>query len=457
MTEQRKFMTARSLSEEMPPGMAGLSRFLTRFRKTMGPSQRHSNFITRAGGWAARFAVVWDRPLYAGVLALLIYALIGLRWNSSWQATPTAYFNYLADAFLHGQLHLRLIPASIHDLVYYGGQYYLYWPPLPAILLMPFVALFGVQVSDVGFTVAIAALNVSLVALTLRHATRRGVIDLTAEQRGWLVVFLALGTVHVTLASFGQVWFTSQIVAFGGVTAAYLAALSLEGRRAFVWTGMALAAALLTRNHLILAGVWPFVYLVMRQRSVGWRRVSRNVLIGGLPIVAAIGLLGLYNWLRFGNPLDNGIAYHQMADLFVADYQQYGYFSWRYIPMNLFYQYLAYPLPYNSSTFMGGGLFWLSPLFVAAGVGLVRGQPRWSIGSLVLTIGLVATPILLLMGTGWAQFGPRYTLDFTFPLLLLTAIGLRRWPLRIVRLLVLISILQYAIGLMYWGSWLMTR
>jgi hypothetical protein len=405
-----------------------------------------------ARSWAARFVLMWADPRCSGLLALLAYGLVALRWNSTWQATPTAYFNYLADALWHGQLHLRLIPPSTHDLVYYGGQYYLYWPPLPAVLLMPFVALFGVQFSDVGFTVAAAALNVSLVALTLRQAARRGVIDLSPEQRGWLVLFFALGTVHVTLAAFGQVWFTSQIIAFGCVTAAYLAAVSLESRRAFVWTGVALAAAMLTRNHLFLAGVWPFMYLVMRQRPAGWRRVVSRALIGLLPLAAAAGLFALYNWLRFGNPLDNGIAYHQMDALFVADYQNYGYFSLHYIPINLFYQYVAYPLPYNSSTFMGGGLFWLSPLFAAAFVGVVRGQPRWSVWALVLTIGLVATPILLLMGTGWAQFGPRYTLDFTFPLLLLTAIGMRRWSLRLVRLLVLLSILQYAIGLIYWGQ-----
>jgi hypothetical protein len=419
-------------------------------------NRQHLTLPADNGTWLERIGQWWESPWRSGLLALIAYGLFALRWNSTWQATPTAYFNYLADALWHGQLHLRLVPPSTHDLVYYGGQYYLYWPPLPAFLLMPFVALFGVQFSDVGLTVAAAALNVSLVALTLRQAARRGVIDLSLEQRGWLVLFFALGTVHVTLASFGQVWFTSQIVAFGCVTAAYLAALSLEDRSAFIWTGVALAAATLTRSHLFLAGIWPFVYLAMRQRSFGWRHVSRRVLIGLLPVAAAVGLLGLYDWLRFGNPLDNGIAYHLMAAMFRTDYQQYGYFSLHYIPINVFYQYVAYPLPYNAQTFMGGGLFWLSPLFIAAFVGVRRGQPRWSIWTLVLTIGLVATPILLLMGTGFEQFGPRYTLDFTFPLLLLTAIGMQHWPLSVVRLLVLLAILQYAIGLMYWGSSQMT-
>jgi hypothetical protein len=55
------------------------------------------------------------------------------------------------------------------------------------------------------------------------------------------------------------------------------------------------------------------------------------------------------------------------------------------------------------------------------------------------------------MGTGWVQFGPRYTLDFTVPLLLLTAIGLRRWPINVIMLLLLISIMHYILGTMHFA------
>jgi hypothetical protein len=118
----------------------------------------------------------------------------------------------------------------------------------------------------------------------------------------------------------------------------------------------------------------------------------------------------------------------------------------------LFYQFVAYPLPYTAQTFMGGGLFWLSPTFAAAIWGITRGRPRWSTWTLAATIGLVATPILLLMGTGWMQFGPRYSLDYMAPLLLLTARGLRHWPSKWVALSIGLSIAQYAIGIYYWGA-----
>jgi hypothetical protein len=53
------------------------------------------------------------------------------------------------------------------------------------------------------------------------------------------------------------------------------------------------------------------------------------------------------------------------------------------------------------------------------------------------------------MGTGWVQFGPRYSLDFTVPLLLLTAAGLRRCPPKLLVLLTIISILPYLLGTYY--------
>ena len=68
---------------------------------------------------------------------------------------------------------------------------------------------------------------------------------------------------------------------------------------------------------------------------------------------------------------------------------------------------------------------------------------------LAASILLTATPILLLMGTGWVQFGPRYTLDFTVPLLMLTALGIKSWPRLIIGLLVLVSIGHYVLGTLF--------
>lgn len=405
--------------------------------------------------WLQRLLLLWERPVWSALLAVIVYALIAADHGSLWLPSKYAYFNYLADALLHGQLGLRITPASAHDLSLFNGRYYLYWPPFPALVLLPFVAIFGVGASDILVTIGMGGLNVALIAILLRRATDAGVIQLSALQRGLLVLCFALGSTHTALAPYGRVWYTGQLVGFACVALAYLAALSLKRAAAFACAGIALGCALLTRNHLVLAGLWPACYLLWRHWQVfnvrGWR-LAGYMLAGIAPIMAAVALLGGYNWLRFGDPLDNGLAYHQMSAFFARDYQRYGAFNLYYLPTNVWYEFIAYPLPWRQGSDLGGSLFLLSPIFFAAGWGLIQGRPRWSAWALLATMLLVAVPILLLMGTGWRQFGPRYTLDFTVPLLLLTAIGMRRWPLWLVGVLVSISVLHYLIGALYLGT-----
>jgi len=406
---------------------------------------------------ASAWARVWAQPQWAGLLALLIYGAVAEIHRPLLVATSAAYYNYLADAFMHGQLWLRQVPPQTLDLVLYHGHYSLYWGPLPSLLLLPLVALFGVGFSDVLTTAVVGALNVALVAAILQAATARRVVRLTRRQRGLLVLFFALGTVQLPLAPQGRVWAIDQLVGFACVALAYLAALRYRGWWAFGLTGVALAGAVLTRDHLVLAGVWPAWYLAREHWGWRWRGLLARLGTAAAPIVGAVGLLGVYDWLRFGNILNNGIPYHQMNVAFRADYARYGFFSLHYVPINLYYQYVFYPLPLRPESTMGGSLLLMSPVFVLAGVGVVRGWRQGSTWALVSSIVLVNLPILLLMGTGWMQYGPRYTLDFTVPLLLLTALGVRRVPHWTLALLTVVSIAQFsgsALPYLHLVSWL---
>ncbi len=396
-----------------------------------------------------RLLLLWEHPAWAALLAMLVYTAFALHRDPLLRSTPYPYFNYLADALLHGQLHLRLLPTVKLDLSLFEGRYYLYWPPLPAILLMPFVALFGVGFSDVRATIALGGLNVAIIALLLRHADRRAVAPVEPVQRAMLVLFFALGTVHTTLAPYGKLWYLGQLVGFACVALTYLAALSLRELPAFVLAGTGIAAALLTRNHLALAGLWPTWYLLREHRALHWKRLVGYGAAGLLPVVAAIGLLAVYNALRFGDVFDNGLAYHQMAPRFAQDYQRYGAFHLHYLPTNLFYQWIAYPFPLRRTSLLGGSLLLLSPVFfgaIGSLIGKRTGVSNWLLAGTVL---LVNIPILLLMGTGWVQWGPRYTLDYTVPLLLLTAVGVRHWPSWVLGLLTVLSIVHYIVGTIY--------
>ena len=395
------------------------------------------------------------------LVATAVYAAVAARHASLFQPSHFAYFNYLACAFLDGHFWLAELPPSTHDLSFFGGNYYLYWPPFPAVVLMPFVRVFGAGFSDVLFTVALGGLNVWLVAALLRSAVTRGVIELSHRQVNLLLLTFALGSVHLPLAAHGRVWYTAQLVGFACVVTAFIAALRLDGSRGFLAVGVAIGCAVMTRNHLIFQCLWPIAAVVDRARLLPIRssfeagsrgRTLACLAAVAIPIVLAVALLAYYNFARFGSPLDLGIAYHRMDPDFRATYDRYGVFSTHYLPANFLHQFLAYPFPLRPASLMGGSLFLLTPVFVAAFWAFPAARPRWSAWLLAASVVLTAVPILLLMGTGWTQFGPRYTLDFTVPLLLLAAMGLRRWPVWLLAIATGVSIVHYVAGALYLGT-----
>ena len=413
-----------------------------------GPARAVGRGAFAAAPW--RLLALADRPLLAAAVALVVYAAFAFWHGDPHGRSPFPYYGYLADAFLHGQTSLRLPPPDTHDLSVFQGKLYLYWFPFPALLFLPFVALFGVGFSDVAFTVVLGAVNVALVAVLLRAAVSARWIRLDRVRRGVLVTCFALGTVHLTLAPFGRVWFTGQLVGFAAVALGYLAALRLQGRLGALATGLAFSAALATRSHLLLAGVWPAWVLLSKERTPA-RRLA--VLASGLtPVVATLALLAVYDQARFGAPLETGIRFHRMGSVFVEAFARHGAFSLHYLPRNFFYEFLTYPLVPGLESLQGGGLFWMTPVFLAA-FWARRGRPG-SRRALVLSCVLTAIPILLVMGTGYVQWGPRYTLDFTVPLLLLTAMGLSRWPPRRIAVSLGLSLAIYLAGAGYLALYL---
>jgi hypothetical protein len=60
--------------------------------------------------------------------------------------------------------------------------------------------MFGVQLNDVVFTAFFVALNVGLIAQLLRSACQAEFLHFHITQHSILVMFFAMGTIHLTLA-----------------------------------------------------------------------------------------------------------------------------------------------------------------------------------------------------------------------------------------------------------------
>lgn len=402
------------------------------------------------GAALRRSMLIWDQPISAAILAGAIYLMFALTVGTPWRISTYPYYNYLADAFLHGQLNLRLIPPLTRDLSFFSGNYYLYWGPLPAILIMPLVALFGVGVSDILQSLIIGAVNAGLFALFLRKACKIRLFDLSRFQRALLVLLFVLGSPHTPLPAVGRVWEISSLLTVTFALLAFLAAFSFDGRKAFFWTGMGVVGVMMTRISGVFIAVFLAWYLLRKYWAMGWKPLLRLCLAGAIPVMVGILLLAAYNWLRFGSPLNNGLNYQLSDPNFIDNARQYGFFNLHYVWPNLYYQFLVYPFSINQGNFAvegwGGSLFLLSPLFFAAPLALWHDRRNPVTWVLLITILLLSIPLLVNIAPGTLQFGPRYTLDFIVPLFLLTALGMRLLPNWLVSVLVTIAILHYLVG-----------
>jgi hypothetical protein len=387
------------------------------------------------------------------VLTLLVYELRGGSLLQSPSLAP--YFLNLADAFLHGATHIDIPPAWGYDLIHYRERWYVAQQPLPALLLMPVVSILGIKnVSDVAFGVFCGALSVML-ADHILHIT---VPDLTPDRRNLLIVFLALGTIHLSLSVMGTVWFLGQIVTiiFGWIL--IWAAWCNQP----LWAGAALGLILLGRPSIVpgallfAIGTWHLCH-----PRASWRchRVFLTQLF--IPFTAGVVFLSWYNWARFGSPLETGYAYIQEASDIKQRFLQHGNFSLVFLPENLFIATIKPPLihlhclsqacPIFEPHPLGMGFLWTSPVLLY-GVLTLKQKGREHTQNLLLaaSIGLALLPSLLYHNPGSAQFGYRFLLDGLPFWMILVARGVRNQSRY-----VLAALVAYCVVVNLWGTnWL---
>ncbi|MBV8600344.1 MAG: hypothetical protein JO359_02145, partial [Candidatus Eremiobacteraeota bacterium] len=93
-------------------------------------------------------------PWLGGVAVfLLTFAAMFVAWP---HATPYNNYVYLADAFLHRTVAVDTPPYI--DALLYRGERYIIEGPFPAVLLLPFVAIWHLQTNQTILSWALAAL-----------------------------------------------------------------------------------------------------------------------------------------------------------------------------------------------------------------------------------------------------------------------------------------------------------
>ncbi len=453
--------------------------------------------------------------LFFVILALGIYVFSNpgrLGWYD--------HFVWQADAFLHGRFVIAWpVTSGPHVNAYFqdvmplpsepGAPSYglLPFPPLPAVLLMPFVAIFGLATDDQLLGAILGAINVGLAWRMVSRLTERNSVAVLAT------LFFAFGTVHWYAAMLSTTWFLAHLVALTFVLLGITLALDADRREQLRGTFARLTAtpesstddrhevvATIEESSLFLAWgrrlrahidglqfVAGFIFGIAALARLpaifgapffvfvgGGGSYLRRAVSAGLGAAIPVGVLLIYNLAATGHLFNPAYEW-----LFQTEYLGYlppgmeinrdwGIEDPRFIPMNSLIMFLWPPeiaplgtdcglsvldpeCPLLRPSPIGMSIFLTSPAYLLAlPLAALAWRQRLVMGSL-LAVAAIALLNLAHFSQGWVQFGYRFSNDFVpFALILVTLaiarFGVRWWTVA----LVAASIVINAWGV-FWG------
>jgi hypothetical protein len=444
-------------------------------------------------------------PAWIGALFVLAALAVYVASNPARQNFYN-HFVWQADAFLHGQASIPypvatgpvqniyfqdvlpappLGPAGITNPPIPEGRALLPFPPLPAVVLLPFVALWGLSTNAALIAAVLGALNVGLCwRMVLRVTPRRDAAVLAT-------IFYAFGTVAWYAAMLGSTWFLAHVVASTFLFLAIAAALDAEAReRVTAATGRVFRLAGLIDWRQFVAGILFGTAALARLTTLfgapffvfvgGGGSYVRRAVSAGLGALVPVGLLLLYNVATTGHVFHPAYDYlreneHRPVPAFY--HADWGIEDLRYVAQNAPILLSWLPLsPLNTDACrdepaptglglladencallqpdpVGMGLFLTSPAYLlAVPLVLMAGMRRRLVAGAALAVFSIAIVNLMHFSQGWVQFGYRFSNDFAPFAMVLVALAIARFRVSwITAGLVGASVAINAWGV-YWG------
>lgn len=369
---------------------------------------------------------------------VLVCAAVLLLVSAHGRSTPYANDVVLADALLHGHLWVDRHDTLIDSLAYHGRNWIIEGP-VPALFLVPFVALAH------GANQTIEALVFCLLALfaASRLLAR---LDVAWPARFLFLAFLFAGTDLWWCSMLGDVWFVAHSAA---VAFTFLALAEAFGARrpwlVALWASLAFGS----RFSMILA-LPLYMYLLARDRRASLRPFTSF----GAVIAVALALWVARDLVQYGTWRDMGYTLFFHSDPWGQP--DGSPFRLSYVPYEVWSLLMQAPVltewrqqavwPIFKVDPKGIAITFTSPALVYAFL-----APRRPLTlALWSTVVLVAAPAMFYYLNGWVQFGNRHALDFEPFLLVLMALAYTHRK-RLDGWFALLAVWSIAVGT--WGVW----
>lgn len=348
------------------------------------------------------------------ILFLITFSVYVLSYRG--EGKHLNYFVPLADAFLHGRFYLLDSPPWLNELIKWNNHFYVVYPPMPAVLLIPFVAIFGTRFEQPILSILLGAMNVSLSYLVFKKIFDKENISI------WLSILYGFGTMQWFHAEVGSTWYIAHIVALFFL---WLMLIEILNKQRLFLIGVLIGCAYLSRLPTILAIIFPLIFLNDKFFNFKEKRFSINInnlilLFSGLLIFVFLNFG--YNYVRYGVIYD--ISY-SLLPIFHEPWYKYGLFNIKNIPIHLTEILTALPKfskdpPYIIPSLYVLALWFVTPAFLL--MIFAKFKTRIIFVSLV-TLLIMAIPSLAHGSNGFTQFGFRFALDYMPFLLILTGSG----------------------------------
>lgn len=270
--------------------------------------------------------------------------------------TQFNHFAQLAAAWLDGHNDLVHGPpayAQNNDFAFYQGKWFISFPPFPAMLMLPFVALAGSpeEFQDGQFIVWLSGIAPAVLYLVLEKLRRTGRSERRELENVALAVLFAFGTVYFFTAVQGTVWFAAHVVGASLLCLYLLFALDASSP---LIAGVLLGLMFLTRPTTALTAPLFAIEALrvcckeglvtegsLADRLEGtWDRVDkaaffRRCAIFAAPVLVCLAWASNYNHARFGTWNPNGFGHEYLTVVWQGRMEKWGLFGYHYLAKNL--------------------------------------------------------------------------------------------------------------------------
>lgn len=352
--------------------------------------------------------------------------------------TPHNYFARLAQSFINLRLYTTEAPSYLNELVPFEGKYYVALPPMPAVIMVPWITLFNQNFSETYFSIILAGFNVVLAYYLIR---KLGFSQRTAV---FTALFFGFGTNQVFLASVGSSWYIAHIVSLFFLL---LALIETVTKKRLILIGILIGMSFWSRTSVLFT--LPFFYIYLWKDLWPFKTSGKNLNITNisnlfllnLGLIIFISIDAIYNYARFGE-FSPFAPYHLIQNVDPNTVVNGIYMSIDYIPRHIDALIFRLPkiissFPYLIPSLYATAIWFTSPVLIYIF------KVRKSLLTLACWLGILPTLFIVMQwaGVGFSQFGYRFAQDFMPLLLILVALGVGKKPSIFAYLLLTISIL----------------